>query len=162
LLTLTWGTMLSQLVIFLLLMVLVSRYALRPLLATMRQRQDHIDGQIRSAENHQAEAEKMIEEQKEALQLARVEAKEIVERAKVQKERDAEEIIRQANERAERLIHEATNEINREKEKALLALRQEVGALSVQLASKVIGQELDQSLQSKLVNRYLEQVGRMQ
>jgi F-type H+-transporting ATPase subunit b len=154
--------MLSQLVIFLLLMVLVSRYALRPLLATMRQRQDHIDGQIRSAENHQAEAEKMIEEQKEALQLARVEAKEIVERAKVQKERDAEEIIRQANERAERLIHEATNEINREKEKALLALRQEVGELSVQLASKVIGQELDQSLQSKLVNRYLEQVGRMQ
>jgi F-type H+-transporting ATPase subunit b len=162
LLTLTWGTMLSQLVIFLLLMVLVSRYALRPLLATMRQRQDHIDGQIRSAENHQAEAEKMIEEQKEALQLARVEAKEIVERAKVQKERDAEEIIRQANERAERLIHEATNEINREKEKALLALRQEVGELSVQLASKVIGQELDQSAQSKLVHRYLEQVGRMQ
>jgi F-type H+-transporting ATPase subunit b len=162
LLTFSWGTMLSQLVMFLLLMMLVSRFALRPLLATMRQRQDHIDGQIRSAENHEAEAEKMIEEQKEALQVARVEAKEIIERAKVQKERDAEEIIRQANERADRLIHEATNEINREKEKALLALRQEVGELSVQLASKVIGQELDQSLQSKLVHRYLEQVGRMQ
>ncbi len=161
-LSLNLGTMLAQLVIFLILMALVSRFALRPLLATMRQRQDHIDAQIRSAEDQRVQAEKLIEEQKVALQQAREEAKEIVERAKVQKEREAEEIIKLANERAERLVHEATEEINREKEKALLTLRQEVGAMSVQLASKMIGQELDQASQSKLVHRYLEQVGGMQ
>jgi F-type H+-transporting ATPase subunit b len=162
LLSLNLGTMLAQLVIFLILMLLVSRFALRPLLATMRTRQDHIDGQIKSAEQHRADAEKLIEDQKAALQQAREEAKEIIERAKVQKEREAEEIIRLANERAERLIEEATNEINREKDKALSALRLEVGELSVQLATKLIGQELDKTNQSKLVHRYLEQVGRMQ
>ncbi|MXQ52916.1 F0F1 ATP synthase subunit B [Shimazuella sp. KC615] len=154
--------MLAQLVIFLILMLLVSRFALRPLLATMRTRQDHIDDQIKSAEQHRLEAEKFVEDQKAALQQAREEAKEIVERAKVQKEREAEEIIRLANERAGRLMEEATNEINREKEKALAALRLEVGELSVQLATKLLGQELDQANQSKLVHRYLEQVGRIQ
>jgi F-type H+-transporting ATPase subunit b len=154
--------MLAQLVIFLILMLLVSRFALRPLLATMRTRQDHIDDQIKSAEQHRLEAEKFVEDQKAALQQAREEAKEIVERAKVQKEREAEEIIRLANERAGRLMEEATNEINREKEKALATLRLEVGELSVQLATKLLGQELDQANQSKLVHRYLEQVGRIQ
>ncbi|WP_237446457.1 F0F1 ATP synthase subunit B [Shimazuella alba] len=161
-LSLNLGTMLAQLVIFLILMLLVSRFALRPLLATMRTRQDHIDDQIKSAEQHRLEAEKFVEDQKAALQQAREEAKEIVERAKVQKEREAEEIIRLANERAGRLMEEATNEINREKEKALAALRLEVGELSVQLATKLLGQELDQANQSKLVHRYLEQVGRIQ
>jgi F-type H+-transporting ATPase subunit b len=162
LLTFNWGTMLAQLVIFLILMLLVSKFALRPLLATMRSRQDYIDDQIKSAEQARAEAEKFAAEQKAALEQARTEAKEIVDRAKAQKEREAEEIIRVANERATRLIEEATSQIDREKEKAINALRKEVGELSVQLATKLIGQEMDQSNQAKLVNNYLEQVGRMQ
>jgi F-type H+-transporting ATPase subunit b len=154
--------MLAQLVIFLILMLLVSKFALRPLLATMKTRQDYIDDQIKSAEQAREEAEKFVAEQKAALEQARTEAKEIVDRAKVQKEREAEEIIRVANERAARLIEEATAEIDREKEKAVSALRKEVGELSVQLAAKLIGQEIDQSNQAKLVHNYLEQVGRTQ
>lgn len=158
----TWGTMLAQLVIVIALMFLVSKYALRPVLATMKQREDYIDNQISAAEQSRAEAEKYMAEQKEELMKVRQEAKEIIERAKAQKEREAEEIIKQAQERAERMIQEATNEIEREKEKALASLRDEVGALTVQLASKMLEKELDEKGQSKLVNGYLEQVGRLQ
>ncbi|SEM79910.1 F0F1 ATP synthase subunit B [Lihuaxuella thermophila] len=155
-------TMLFQLGAFIVLMLLVSKFALRPILNTMKQRQDHIESQIKAAEQNRLDAEKLIEEQKEALKQARQEAKEIIERAKAQKEREAEEIIRKAQERAERMIQEATTEIQREKEKALASLRDEVGALSVQLASKMLEKELDQKGQAQLVNRYLEQVGRLQ
>ncbi|MFC4545014.1 F0F1 ATP synthase subunit B [Paenactinomyces guangxiensis] len=156
------GTMLSQLVIFIILMLLVSKFALRPILGTMKKRQSHIENQISEAEKNREDAIKLVEEQKEALNKARLEAKEMIERAKSQKEREAEEIIQKAQERAERMIQEATTEIQREKEKALADLRDEIGALSVQLASKMLEQELDQKGQSKLVDRYLEQVGRLQ
>lgn len=156
------GTMLFQLIAFIVLMLLVSKFALRPMLATMRQRQEHIENQIKTAEQSRKDAEKLLAEQKEALNRARLEAKEILERAKAQKEREAEEIIKQAQERAERLIQEATGEIQREKEKALADLRDEIGSLTVQLASKMLEKELDEKGQSQLVDRYLEQVGRLQ
>ncbi len=155
-------TMLFQLGAFIVLMLLVSKFALRPMLDTMKKRQDHIEKQIKTAEQNRLDAEKLVEEQKEALKQARQEAKDIIERAKAQKEREAEEIIKKAQERAERMIQEATTEIQREKEKALASLRDEVGALSVQLASKMLEKELDEKGQAKLVNRYLEQVGRLQ
>jgi F-type H+-transporting ATPase subunit b len=156
------GTILFQLAAFIILMLLVGRFALRPMLQTMKQRQDHIEGQIKAAEDSRKEAEKLLEEQKAELNRTRQEAKEIIERAKAQSEREADEIIKGAQERAERMIQEATAEIQREKEKALASLREEVGALSVQLASKLLEKELDKKGQAKLVETYLEEVGRLQ
>ncbi|SDW41319.1 ATP synthase F0 subcomplex B subunit [Marininema mesophilum] len=156
------GNIIAQLVIVIVLMLLVSKFALKPMLNTMRARQDHIDEQISSAENNRKEAEKLLAEQREALEVARVEAKEIIERSKVQKDREAAEIIREAEDRASRMVKDASLEINREKEKALAELRDEVGRLSILLASKVMEEEMDESQQAKLVDRYLERVGELQ
>lgn len=156
------GTMLFQVVVLILLIALMAKYVMRPLLAMMKERQDYIDQQITAAEENRKEAEKLLAQQQEALKQARQEAKELLERAKAQKEREAEEIIRQAQERAERMINEATAQITREKENPLADLRDEVGRLSVLLAAKVLEKEMDEKQQSKLVDRYLEQVGELQ
>jgi len=154
--------MLFQVVVLIILIALMARFVMRPLLAMMKERQDYIDQQITTAEENRKEAEKLAAQQEEALKQARQEAKELLERAKAQKEREAEEIIRQAQERAERIINEATSQIALEKEKALADLRDEVGRLSVQLAAKMLEKELDAEEHSKLVGRYLEQVGELQ
>lgn len=154
--------MLFQLVAFLVLMALLRRYALRPIMGVMEKRQAYIDEQINTAEKNRAEAERLVAEQREELEKARKEARELLERAKVQKEREAEAIIKEAQERAERMIQEATNEIAREKEKALAELRDQVGQLTVLLASKVMEKEVDAKQQAKLVDRYLQQVGELQ
>jgi len=156
------GTMLFQLVAFLVLMGLLIRFALRPIMGVMEKRQAYIDEQINTAEKNRAEAERLVAEQREELEKARKEARELLERAKKQKEREAEAIIKEAQERAERMIQEATNEIAREKEKALAELRDQVGQLTILLASKVMEKEVDAKQQSKLVSRYLEQVGELQ
>ncbi len=156
------GTMLFQVVVLIILIALMARFVMRPLLAMMKERQDYIDQQITTAEENRKEAEKLAAQQEEALKQARQEAKELLERAKAQKEREAEEIIRQAQERAERIINEATSQIALEKEKALADLRDEVGRLSVLLAAKMLEKELDAEEHSKLVGRYLEQVGELQ
>ncbi len=156
------GTMLFQLVAFIILMLLVSKFALRPILNTMKKRQDHIEDQIEDAEENRKKSEKLLEEQRTALNEARKEAKEIIERARAQKDRESEAIIKQAQERAGRILEEATIEIKREKEKALASLRDEVGVLSIQLASKMLQKELDKKEQSELVSSYLDEVGRLQ
>lgn len=156
------GTMLFQVGAVLVLMFLLKRYALGPVMKVMNERSEHIEQQITTAEQNRAEAEKLAAEQKAALDQARNEAKELLERAKVQKEREAEEIIRDARERAERMINEAKSEIASEKDKAIKDLRDEVGTLSVLLASKLIEKEMKAKDQSALVKQYLNQVGELQ
>ncbi|TCP69512.1 F0F1 ATP synthase subunit B [Baia soyae] len=156
------GTSLVQLAIFFILVFLVSKYALRPLLATMNERTNHIEGQISIAETNRAEAEKLVAEQKELLIATRTEAKEIIDRAKAQKEVEADKIMDKAKSQADQMLADAKKEIELEKMKALASLREEVGALSVQLAEKLVGETLDQKKQANLVNAYLDQVGRLQ
>lgn len=154
--------MLFQVGAILILMLLLKRFALGPVMKVMNERTEHIEDQITTAEQNRAEAEKLVVEQKEALIQARQEAKELLERARAQKEREAEEIIGDARERAERMISEAKSEIISEKERAILELRDEVGTLSVELASKMIEKEIKARDQSALVKKYLSQVGELQ
>lgn len=151
--------MLFSLSAFIILMLLVSRFALRPMLAMMKQREDHIDGQIQKAEKSRLEAEDLLKKQTDALTRARKEAREIIEKAKVQKEVEAEAIIKQAEARADRIVQDGVAEIQREKEKALTSLRDEVGTLTVLLASKVLEQEVSEKNQSGLLKTYLEEIG---
>jgi len=160
--TFTWGTMLAQLVIIAVLIYIVSRYAVKPVTGMIKKREEYITEQITSAENSRKEAEQMLAQQKAELDKARQEAKDLIERAKIQKDKEAEKIIMEAKEQSERMIQEAKLEIQREREKAVAALRNEVGALTVQLASKLLEEKLDEKGQSKLVDRYFEQVGRLQ
>lgn len=156
------GTMLFHLAAFFLLVALVSKFAFRPIVAMMKKRQDHIQNQMTTAEGNRLESEKFLQQQKDLLDQARLEAKEMIERAKRQKEREAEEIINQAKIRANQLVEDAAKEIQLEKEQAISQLRDQVGLLSVQLTSKLLEKEVRNAEQSELVDRYLEQVGRVQ
>jgi len=156
------GTMLFQLGVFVVLVLLVSKFGSRPVLEMMKKRQEHIENQIASAEKSREEAEALVQEQKKLLEQARVEANEIIARAKRQKEAEAEKIIAEAKARADQLLDEANKKIKLEQEKALQELRDQVGAISLQLASKLLDKEISDTEQSKLLDQYFEQVGRVQ
>lgn len=156
------GTMLFQLGVFVVLVLLVSKFGSRPVLEMMKKRQEHIENQIASAEKSREEAEALVQEQKKLLEQARVEANEIIARAKRQKEAEAEKIITEAKARADQLLDEANKKIKLEQEKALQELRDQVGAISLQLASKLLDKEISDTEQSKLLDQYFEQVGRVQ
>lgn len=155
----TWGTTLYQLVVFIVLLLLLKRYALGPLLNVMQTRQDKIENDLAEAEKNRQEAEQFLTQQREELEKARREAQDIIERAKSTADKQAQHLLNQAREEAERQQEEARKEIQREKEQALSAVRDQVGALSVMLASKIIEKELDEEAQKTLVDDYLKEVG---
>jgi F-type H+-transporting ATPase subunit b len=153
------GTILFQIIAFLVLMLIVSKFAMRPMLSTMQKRQDYIESEIDAAEKSRKSAEESVEEQRKALEEARNESYQIVERAKRQSEAEGNKILESARKQSERNLEEARKEILTEKEQAVAELREQVASLSVQIATKVIEKELDEKDQEKLINEYLEEVG---
>ncbi len=125
----------------------------------MEKRQQFIADQIKSAESSRQQSEQFLAEQKQAIQDARKEAYEIIERAKLTSTKQADDIVEQAKAEAVRLKEEAVRDIESEKNKAVAALRSEVSAMSVLIASKIIEKQIDEKSQAELVNHYLKVVG---
>ncbi|RXT01120.1 F0F1 ATP synthase subunit B [Ammoniphilus sp. CFH 90114] len=154
-----WGTALYQLFVFLVLFLLLRKYALGPIMGVMESRSQKIANDIAAAEKNREEAMKLLEEQKNELKAARQDAQKVLETARVSAEKQAEDIVAKAKEEAEQFKKSAQTEIAREKEQAMAALREQVGALSVMLATKIIEKELDGQQQEKLVTDFLKEVG---
>ena len=152
--------MLVQLVSFGILLLLLKKYAFGPLVNMMAKRQEGIRNDIELAEKNRKEAEQYLKEQQEAIQKARLEAHQMIENAKATSVAQAEEILSSAKSEAERLKDQAVREIQLEKDQAVAALREQIGSLSVLLASKIIEKELDMKTQSDLIDQFMKEVGK--
>jgi F-type H+-transporting ATPase subunit b len=120
-------------------------------------RTEAIQGGIEKAERAQLEAAKALESYTAQLADARGEASKIREEARVQGAAIIEDLRSQAQEEAARITAAAHSSIEAEREKAITSLRAEVGTLAVDLASKIVGEALeDQVRQSRIVDRFLE------
>lgn len=155
-----WENFLIQLIAFAILFFLLSRYAFKPLFGVMEKRRQMVLEQMETAQKNRDEANKYIEEQKQALQQARKEAYEIIEQAKSTGSKQADEILAAARAEANRLKEEALRDIEAEKNKAVAALKAQVSGLSVLIASKIIEKQIDEQSQQQLVEQYLQEVGK--
>lgn len=154
-----WESIVFAIIAFLILYFLLNKFAFGPLMGIMQKRNDHVQEQLRQAEENRAEAEQFLQEQKEAIQAARKEAYDIIEQSKKTSSRQADELLEQARAEADRLKADALKEIENEKEKAVAALRNQVSSMSVLIASKIIGQQIDENAQKQLIDQYLQEVG---
>ena len=154
-----WTSFVYAIVAFFVLYLLLKKYAFGPLFGMMEKRRDHIQEQIQTAEQNRKEAEQLLNEQKQELQNTRKEALEIIEQARTTSSRQADDIVAQARAEATRIKEDALKDIENEKNKAISALRSQVSAMSVMIASKIIEKQIDEKTQHELVEQYLKQVG---
>jgi F-type H+-transporting ATPase subunit b len=116
-----------------------------------------IQGGIERAEKAQAEAQRALAQYTEQLSKAQSEAQTLRDEARVQGAAIIEALRAKAQEEAARITATAHASIEAERQQAVTSLRNEVGALAVELASKIVGEALDdQSRQSRIVDRFLE------
>ncbi|KAB2336512.1 F0F1 ATP synthase subunit B [Cytobacillus depressus] len=153
------GDIIFQLVMFAVLLVLLKIFAWGPLMGIMRQREEHVAGEIEAAEQSRQDAKKLLDEQRNLLKEARAEAQGLIESAKKQGDLQREEIIATARLESDRIKESAKLEIEQQKEKAVTAIREQVASLSVLIASKVIEKELSTEDQDKLINEYIQEAG---
>ena len=120
-------------------------------------RTNAIHGGMERAEKAQLEAQRALTQYNEQLSKAREEAQTLREEARVQGAAIIEDLRTKAQEEAARITATAHASIEAERQQAIASLRNEVGTLAVELASKIVGEALDdQARQSRVVDRFLE------
>ena len=144
---------------FVVLLVILSTFALNPLRRMLEERRNRIEEGLRDAEQARRDRESAAAERAAALQEARREANDILTRAQkvAQDARDAD--IAATKEELERLRERAATEIDAEKQRAITELRSEVADLALRAASKVVGETLTGDRERRLVSEFLAETG---
>ena len=126
-------------------------------------RTEAIQGGIERAEKAQLEAQRALVQYNEQLSSAQGEAAKLREDARAQGAAILEELRTKAQDEAARITAAAHASIEAERQQAITSLRNEVGALAVELASKIVGEALDdQARQSRIVDRFIEDLEKSQ
>ncbi len=124
--------------------------------AMYEERAAAIEGGMQQAEEAQAEARAALEKYNAQLAGARTEANEIRESAREQGASIVAEMRTQAQSEAARITESAKRQVEAERQQAVVQLRQEVGTLSTSLASKIVGESLEDEVRQKgIVDRVL-------
>jgi len=135
------------------------KYVLPKFRAVLDERTAKIEGGLALAESVQAEATAALAEYNRQLQEARAEAARIREEARTEGGQILAEFKTKAGVEAGRLVETAHKQIEAERQQASVSLRADVGALATQLASKIVGESLEDSArQSRVVDRFLDEL----
>ncbi len=127
--------------------------------AMYEERAAAIEGGMAQAELAQAEARAALEKYNAQLAEARTEANEIRESAREQGASIVAEMRSQAQSEAARITESAQRQVEAERQQAVVQLRQEVGTLSTSLASKIVGESLEDEVRQKgIVDRFLAEL----
>ena len=152
-------TALFVLLNFLVLFFVAKKFLFQPVKNMIDSRQKEIDSMYADAEAAKVNAAAMEEEYKNRLAVAQETGDTLVKEAMARGKNREEEIIRQANKEADALREKAAQDIAREKKKALNDAKDEISAIALDIAGKVIGENLDAERQQKLVDSFLEELG---
>lgn len=145
-------------VIFLLVLFVLGKFAWRPILGLMEEREAGIRRSIDEAREMRVESEKLLEEHRKQLAEARREAQELVAQGREVGERVRREAEANAREEAERILEGARREIERERDRALETIRTEAVDLALAAAAQLLDQKLDRERDRALIESYLQQM----
>jgi F-type H+-transporting ATPase subunit b len=144
---------------FFLVFGVLGKMLLPRIIKTLEERTDKIEGGLARAEEAQAEAQDTLKLYQQQLASARHEASRLREEAREEGAQIIAEMRQQAQAEARRITEAAQAQIEAERQQALASLRQEVGTLSTELASRIVGESLtDEARQSRMVDRFLSEI----
>lgn len=152
------GTVLWSSIAFIIVVLILAKMAWKPILASIRDRENSIDDALKSAEKAREELTNLQSSNEELLKEARAERDALLKDARSSKDK----IIADAKDKAEaeyaKIVASAREDIRNEKLAAIAELKHQVADLSIQIAEKVIREELSASEKQKaLIDKYIEE-----
>lgn len=155
------GLFIWSAITFVILVIALYKLAFNPIMAMQKKRQAEIHEAIESAERLKEEAQMLLAEYKQQLADARVEAEEIIERARKVGESTKAEILAAAKEQSERMLNSAREQIERETRQALSEIKVQAADLALAAAEKVVSKALTTEEDLRLIREALSQVDLM-
>ncbi len=153
------GLIVWQTLAFLLLVFLLSKFAWKPVLGAIKERERSIDDALEAAKKAKEEMARLTNENEALLKQARAERDLILKEAKQLKDQIVSDAKASAQTEGAKLIEKAKQEIDSQKAAALAEVKNQVAELSLQIAEKVLSKQLeDQKKQEALVSDLLKEV----
>lgn len=153
------GTIIVELVIFLVVLWVIWRYVVPPIKRVMNQRQEMVRKQIQESQDASERLEAAERKYQDALDEARTEAAKIREGARSEAQRIKEEMREQAEQEVAGVRQRGEEQLATQREQVVRELRSEIGNLAVTLSERMVGESLaDESRRSATVDRFLEEL----
>jgi F-type H+-transporting ATPase subunit b len=152
---LVWGTF-----SFLVLFVLMAKFALPTVRKGMQARTDRIRGDLATAEQAKGDAQNLLDDYQRQLADARSESNRIIEEARQAADGLRRELMAKAEADAAELRQRATADIEAAKDRAMAELRSQLTTLTIDLAERVVKRNLDRESNAALVDDYITSIGR--
>ncbi|WP_432662595.1 F0F1 ATP synthase subunit B [Wukongibacter baidiensis] len=143
----------------LILFFILKKLLFKPVSEFMENRKAEIEGSIKQAEAKNEEAEKYKSEYVSKIETSEEEGRQIIRDAAKRAEVRASEIIKAAEKEAMEIKQRAELDIEREKEKAINLLKDDIASLAMLAASKVVNEELNEGKHNALVRKFIDEVG---
>lgn len=152
-------TMIAQLCNLLLQAWLFKRFLFRPIQRIIAKRQEEINKTYDDAEQARQEAEQAKTSYESSLSTARDDAAQIVKDAQRSAQALSEQIVDEARQEAQRLREQTGADIELEKKRAMTELKNDVSGLAVELAGKIVEEEIDEKKHAKMIQQFIDSLG---
>ena len=154
-LTVEGGLMIWTVLVFVLLLLILKRFAWPAVLGAVEAREKALEAQLAEAERNRADSARLLEEHRKLVADARNQAQAVVAEARVLAERERVVALEKVKQEQDELLARAKREIQAERERAVQELRREAVDLSLAAAGKLINERLDSDTDRKIVMSYL-------
>ena len=152
-----WSIIIS-LANLLIIFLIMRKLLFKPVKKTLAARQAQVDKIYDDAKTAKDAAEADKDKYEKRLSEIKEEAEEILTDARERADRMSDEIIADANSKAEAKLERAEEEIAQEKKKAMTELKNDVSALSVDIAEKLLGREINEKDHAELIDKFIGEV----
>ena len=159
LITLDGWTFLAQICNLMIQLLIFKKFLLKPIKQVIADRKAKADSEIADAQKLRTEAEAMKAEYEQNLQNARTEANQIVTSAQKTAAARGEEIVGEARAQAAALKQKAEADIAQERKKAVNEVKDEIGGIAMEIASKVVEREISEKDHKDLIDEFIKNVG---
>ena len=159
LITLDGWTFLAQICNLMIQLLIFKKFLLKPIRQVIADRKAKADSEIADAQKLRTEAEAMKAEYEQNLQNARTEANQIVAAAQKTAAARSEELLGEARAQAAALKQKAEADIAQERKKAVNEVKDEIGGIAMEIASKVVEREISEKDHKDLIDEFIKNVG---
>lgn len=155
------STIFWSIIVFVIVVIVLWRFVLRPINNMISKRQEEIREKIDDADRRSTEAQKYLEEQKKNIDLSKVEAKKIIDESKDAAKKIKEEIEARAGDKSRAMIEEALVKIRSEKDRSLNEIKNEIVEIALAASQKIVSKSLSREDHKKLIEDSLKKLGKV-
>jgi F-type H+-transporting ATPase subunit b len=153
------GYLISQIINFVLLLVLLRVFLYKPIVNMLDKRREKIRTDLEEADKARSQAEAAKQEYERQLEEAKEERHSILTQAREQADKVSEEILGKARTDAQELMAKTEEEMDSLRKQALAGAQDEIVQLALAAAGKVVGETLDEKAHRRLIQEFIAEVG---